>query len=1132
MLQCRRAAARALAGDNSMSGLEQERLQAAIAGLQAQRAALGDAVVDAGIAALQAKVYALRKDAPGPVLRLVSVLFTDVVGSTALSGRLEPEDVQQVMDGALAAFTAIVDAHRGKVLHYAGDSLLAAFGAAEAREDDAVQAVRCGLALLAESRRRAAAVPEFGIRVGVHTGGVLLGGGVDDEGTIRGLAVNIAARMEQSAPAGGLRISHDTYHHVRGIFDVVAQAPITVKGISEPLVTYLVERARPRAFRVETRGIEGVPTLMIGREPELGRLQQAVRSLLEARCLRRVTIVGEAGIGKSRLLHEFVDWIESAPERVLLLQGRATSQTVARPYGLLFDVIGWHFGIGEGDPTGVAQRKLVAGVVPLLEAETGSGDAEAHAHILGHLIGIDFSASHHIQGIVDDPLQIQSRGVHAAVRVLRRLAATGGAPLLLQLEDVHWADAESLDFIDHLADVGADIPLLVVALARPTLFERRPAPVTDRGAGERIDLAPLDEAVSNRLAGELLKKMADIPAALRERLTRSAEGNPFYMEELVKMLVDQGAIDTGGAEGAPWRLDATRLDTARLPTTLTGIVQARLDELGADERLALQQASVIGTVFWDRTLAALDPRAPRALASLCRRDLLRPEPDAPLEGATAYAFRHQIVQQVTYETLLRRERRALHAAAARWFAALAEAKAGDFLATTGEHYERADEPMPAAEFYIRAAERARARHAHGAAVVLATRALKALERVVVEPAGDRPALPLHWRAHFVREDALGLLGHRPEQQAELDALQGIAERLDDEALRARVAERRSSRALRLADLAACEAHAREAIERARRAGQVELELRGQRLLAAALVRVGDAAQAEAIATEALARARDHGLRRVEGLLLSVLAVAVSRISSCVAGLRLDQQGLAIWRDLGDRMTEAITLTNLAGGWFDLGATAEARQCTVEGLKLIRDAGDRVAECSPLIRLSTLDLWAGDATRALEHARTALEIATSVQASDLEVLACCCIGEAELALGRLEAADRAYEHGAEAARRIGEATESDALAGRARVARERGDRPAAQALAEELLRRRGAGAGWLACERSTLVAYTCWQALAEAGDPRAVPLLVEIHDHLHAEAEAIDDAALRPGFLSGVPEHRLIEAAWRHAAPGR
>ena len=228
-------------------------------------------------------------------------------------------------------------------------------------------------------------------------------------------------------------------------------------------------------------------------------------------------------------------------------------------------------------------------------------------------------------------------------------------------------------------------------------------------------------------------------------------------------------------------------------------MQARLDELEPDERLALQQASVIGTVFWDRTLAALDARAPLALASLCRRELLRSEPDASVEGVTAFAFRHQILQQVTYDTLLRRERRALHAAAARWFAALAEARAGDFLAATAEHYERADEPMPAAEFYVRAAEHAGARHARDTAAALATRALEALDRGAVDALTGRPALQLRWRAHWEREDALGLLGRRPEQQAELDALQAIAERLDDEALRARVAERRSSRALRLAD---------------------------------------------------------------------------------------------------------------------------------------------------------------------------------------------------------------------------------------------------------------------------------------------------------------------------------------------
>ena len=1115
--------------DDTVSALEQERLEAAIAGLEAQRATLGDAVVDAAITTLRAKVEALRASAAGPVLRQVSVLFADVVGSTELTRRLEPEEVQQVMDGALAAFTAIVDAHGGKVLQYAGDSLLAAFGAVEAHEDDPAQAVRCGLALLDESRRRAASVPEFSIRVGVHTGGVLLGGGVDDEGTIRGVTVNVAARMEQSAPAGALRISHDTHRHVRGLFEVVEQAPIVVKGIAEPLVSYLVERARPRVFRAEARGLEGVPTPMVGREGELARLLRAYRAVLETRRLHRVTVVGEAGLGKSRLLQEFVDRIEAGAQRVLLLHGRATPHTQARPYGLLFDVMGWHFGIGEGDPTEVAQRALVAGVVPLLEPEAGTEGAEAHAHLLGHLIGIDFATSGHVRGIVADPLQIRRRGIHAAVRVLRRLA-TAGHPLVLQLEDVHWADAESLDFVDHLADVAADLPLLVVALARPTLFERRPAPAAGRGGGERIDLAPLDEATSGRLAGELLKKMIDIPAALRQRLTRSAEGNPFYMEELVRMLVDQGAIDTGGAQAERWTLDATRLVTARVPTTLTGIVQARLDELEPDERLALQQASVIGTVFWDRTLAALDARAPQALERLCRRELLRPRPDASLEGATAFAFRHQILQQVTYETLLRRERRALHAAAARWFARLAEARAGDFLATTAEHHERADEPMPAAEFYVRAAEHAETRDAHDASAALAARALGALDRSTAGAPVDKPVLRLRWRAHTVREHAHGKLGHRPEQQADLDALEDIAERLDDDQLRGQVAERRSFRALRLADLEACHAHAREAIARARRTGDVDLELRGQRLLATAFVRTGDAAQAEAIVTEALVRARAHRLRRVEGLLLSVLAVAISHRAGPLAGLRIDLQALAIWRELGDRTTEAITLTNVAGGWLDIGAAAEARRYTEEGLKLIRDALDRAAECSPLVRLSTLALWDGDATAALAHAQAALDIAISVEAADLEAIAWCCIGEAELAQGHLDAADHAFERGAASACRLGEATESDALAGRARVARARGDRTSGLALGEELLLRRGDG--WVGCERSTLVGFTCWQALADAGDARAGPLLAELHASLHAEADAIDEAGLRAQFLSGVPEHRFIEAAWREAQAGR
>ncbi len=237
---------------------EQQQLEAGIAALEAQRAVLGDVVVDASIAGLRARLAALAAAAeprPGTAraLRQVNILFLDVVGSTALARHLDPETVSAVLDGALARGTAVVEAHSGKVLQYAGDSILAAFGADASAEDDAERAVYCGLALLDLGQVLGAEVESahghagFAFRVGIHTGGVLLGGGVDADGTIRGAAVNIAARMEQTAPAGALRISQDTYAQVRGLFEVEAQDPLVVKGVDAPVHSYLVLRAKPRS---------------------------------------------------------------------------------------------------------------------------------------------------------------------------------------------------------------------------------------------------------------------------------------------------------------------------------------------------------------------------------------------------------------------------------------------------------------------------------------------------------------------------------------------------------------------------------------------------------------------------------------------------------------------------------------------------------------------------------------------------------------------------------------------------------------------------------------------------------------------------------------------------------------------
>ena len=313
--------------------------------------------------------------------------------------------------------------------------------------------MRAGLALLDEGRRQADRVRAshafdgFDVRVGVHTGDVLLGGGVDAGSSVRGQAVNVAARMEQSAPAGALRISHDTYRHVRGLFTVEAQPPLAVKGLDEPVVTYLVLGARPRAFRVPTRGIEGVETRMIGRDAELDQLRDAFRQVCRGSALTAVTVVADAGVGKSRLLDEFLNWAESRPERFRLLQGRADPQTAGRPYGLLRDILATWLEIADSDSVDVAKEKIERGIAPLFVADDGQDMALAHAHLLGHLIGLDFSGSRHVSGIVDNVAQIRDRAFHAAAQLIRRIGAGDGSPVLLVLDDLHWADDGSLEFL-------------------------------------------------------------------------------------------------------------------------------------------------------------------------------------------------------------------------------------------------------------------------------------------------------------------------------------------------------------------------------------------------------------------------------------------------------------------------------------------------------------------------------------------------------------------------------------------------------------------------------------------------------------------------------------------------------------
>jgi predicted ATPase len=302
--------------------------------------------------------------------------------------------------------------------------------------------------------------------------------------------------MEQTAPAGALRISHDAYTQVRGLFEVERQEALAVKGVDEPIQSYLVlarqgTKLSPRQPRHRGRR---------DADDRPGRRARGASGRRSGGCSStavspRVSVVADAGIGKSRLLYEFAAWSDARPEGFFLFRGHATPQTQGQPFGLLRDIIAWRLQIADDDSIEAARRKMEQGLVPLFLDDDGPDVAQGHAHLLGHLIGIEWRESRHVKDILDDPKQIRNRAFHAAAQLFRRIGLADGLPVVLELEDLHWADNESLDFLAYLAEVDRDVPLLILACCRPTLFERRASWCGDR-AHRRIDLQPLGKDMS------------------------------------------------------------------------------------------------------------------------------------------------------------------------------------------------------------------------------------------------------------------------------------------------------------------------------------------------------------------------------------------------------------------------------------------------------------------------------------------------------------------------------------------------------------------------------------------------------------------------------------------------------------
>ncbi len=1121
-------------------------VDALIAALQAQRGVLGDAAVDFALDAIRGKLARLAAADSTPRLRQVSVLFCDIVGSTALLQRLDAEDALTAVGEVLRRFAALVHEAGGRVLRYTGDGLKAAFGTEQAREDDAERAVDCGLALLAAARAHAQhlqqtlGVAGFAVRVGVNSGPVVLGGGVEADNSAMGHAVHIAARLEQAAPAGELLISQGTWALVRGRFAMQAQPPLVVKGADEPLLTYRVLAALPRSQRSEQRGVDGVSTPLVGRAAELARLQALFEQARQAGRQQAATLLADAGVGKSRLARELTRALQPAPAdtgTALQVWGAAARPSGRlQPYGLLRELVARRCTLADDEPADGARDKLVAWLAPLI-GEQGA----LRARQLGHLLGFPFPDDASLQALPGSELR------RLAWRALRR-ALAGAArqgPLLLVLDDLHWADDASLDFLHDLLQHPLDAPVLVLGLARPTLLELRPDWPPEGERHTRLPLAALAQHDGAALAAALLHRLPEPPAALTRLLVQRAGGNPFYMEELLRMLIDEGVVVTGASPSAspgtapgnsattagvdaPWQVHEDRLGRLRLPTTLVGVLQSRLDALPAEARTVLQQASIVGPVFWTEALAALTPAAPAALPLLAGRGFVQAHERSAFDGSSEYGFQHALLHEVTYGTVLKPQRREGHGLCAQWLAARVGERGNEFVAVTADHFERAGDSSSALRYFDRAAGEALARDAHSAAVAYYQRALA------------QPALADDVQRRFVMMDscwgALDSLGRSAEAETLLQAMHALAEASDDDGQRALVAANHALHADRHGDRDTASAQAQRAVALGERSGRAPAMVLGHGELAWLAVCRGDFDTAERHLDLGLAwvprlesRTRDaqtnHAIH--QHMLMQIRIEALmrqGRLIDAAAALEALPSGEAGFA----AQARCATLERRAIVAHDLGEFEQAESLRETLLALAGEAELPRQQLAALTGLGHLALQRQDlpaVAQRLAQAEALLRTTANAQA-EAELLAL----RADLQVAQARHAEAAVLY--ERAGRVFETAglSDHALRCRADHAMAQlrdGDADAARALVHPLLVAPEAASADTAtehpAEQSTDCRYRCWLLLRALEDPRAQALLDGLHADLQRQLQVLPPAA-GSRLMQRVPMWRDLAAA--------
>jgi predicted ATPase/class 3 adenylate cyclase len=976
---------------------------------------------------------------PAPVVvdtdrRPVSVLFADLAGFTALGEPLDPEDIRTFQDDLFREMRAAIERYEGFVEKFVGDAVLAVFGAPTAHEDDPERALRAALHM----HERMASLNDvwarrlgrtLALHVGVNTGPVVAGtlGAGNGAYAVTGDTVNTAARLQQAAAPGQTLASRATCALTQHAFAFEPVGDHRLRGKAEPLAAFRLLGAleTPRS----RRGLEahGLAVGLVGRDAELGRLQAAFDGVAGGRA-EVVSLVGEAGIGKSRLVDEFFAWLrERGRLRSATVRRAGCSSLGERTYGVLAAFFREGYGIAATDSLPMARQKLAAG----LEAQgAGAEERDRLSVVVGYVLGLPS------EGATPqlDPEQLK-RQIFFATRGLFERRMTRG-PLVLIVEDLHWADAASVELLGFMADRLADRPLLLLVTCRPS-FDPATIP-TGRARHTTFRLAPLSAGDGAALLDSLFGSSASaLPATLREQILGRAGGNPFYLEELIRELIGGGVLvrtDDGWA-------CAGEVAAVEVPVTVQGLILSRLDRLPAAARRLAQEAAVLGPVFEARLLDRLarDPAGSAAgLRVLESAGLI-----APASTTGRYAFGHTMVQEVIYQNLLVRRRLELHGRVAQALEGLAggggrPARLED-LEALGHHFSLSADKLPGARYLATAGDWARAVYANDDAIRHYERALRTLaeceggdaERLVVEErladllgltgrrhaaierfttvrrlaeaAGDRAT-----QARSHRKTA-GLQWDAGEREVALDRLRTGLALLDglEHIERAHLYQEMGRLAFRSGDNAAALQWAERALAEGERLGSHSDEARTETAAAIAhayntrgiaLARLGRLDEAVGQIERGVEVARRHDLLQVACRGYANLGVVYSTLDPGRA-IETCQGGLEIARRIGDLGFQSRLYANLAVAYCAL-----TNRCDDDGvaaaraaIELDRQLGQLDHLAVPLIVLGQIHQCHGDPEQAQRYYEEALGLAEEVR--EPQLLFPCYDGLATLCLDR-------------------------------------------------------------------------------------------------------------------------------------